>query len=229
MRRVVIATPMLDARADAIYTYCLAETCKYGWRHGFDFLPLFITREALLQLARNELIALVHKQPAIEDMVWIDSDMGWNPDQVIRLLNHSVDCVGGTARRKDDVETYVVNCKPENLIVGDNGLIEVEGVGTGFLRLSRHAIETLWATAPKKYRYQGEERRWIFHVEPEAGAVISEDIRICRRLRQAGIKVYLDPTITCSHTGLKTWTGDFMAWATKIVTATAKGESLACH
>lgn len=214
-RKVIIATPSLDGRVEALYAYSLAQTVGLGVPYGIQFMPLMVIRDALIQNARNDLFAMAYQSDAT-DVLWIDSDISWKPEEALRLLSHCVDVVGGTYRRKEDAESYVVKCPPERLVAGENGLIEVEALGLGFLYMSRKAMTHLWE-AGEPYRSNGQDRRWIFDVRPEAGEVVSEDVRMCTALRAGGFPIHLDPSITCSHTGAKTFVGDFAAWAAAVL------------
>jgi starvation-inducible outer membrane lipoprotein len=42
--------------------------------------------------------------------------------------------------------------------------------------------------------------------------LVSEDIYAFLKLQQAGIKLWLDPTMTCNHTGAYKFQGDFARW-----------------
>lgn len=57
----------------------------------------------------------------------------------------------------------------------------------------------------------------VFEVVCEDGDLISEDIYMCKKWRDAGNKVYLDSHITCTHTGAKTYVGDVHAWLQKFI------------
>jgi hypothetical protein len=39
--------------------------------------------------------------------------------------------------------------------------------------------------------------------------MISEDVQICKKLTDEGLKIYVDIRHTCSHFGVKKYTGDF--------------------
>lgn len=223
-RKCIIATPMLDGRCDALYAYSLAETVRLGMANGVLFLPLFVTSDALIQNARNDLFAMAYATDA-GDCIWIDSDMGWDPAWPLRLLIHDADVVGGTARRKSDIETYVCKCPPDKLDVQANGLIEVEGMGLAFTRLSRKAMDTIWNASEVYRNGQGEERRWIFDVRPVGGQLMSEDIFMCQRLRAAGTKLWLDPSMTCAHVGRHVFRGDFQRWLTDFKAALAREQA----
>ena len=220
MRKVVICTPAHNGATDVLYTYALAETVRLGMQNGIAFLPLFLPGESLLSIARNELFALAY-QTDCTDTIWIDSDMGWDPVWCLKLLAHDVDVVSGTARRKSEIETYVCKCPPERLVVGPNGLIEVEGIGLAFTRLSRKAMDVLWNTAELYRTGDGQARRWIFNVQPIEGRVMSEDIAMCAQFRAHGIVPYLDPTMTADHVGRHVFKGDFVKWMAEFKAASA--------
>jgi GT2 family glycosyltransferase len=55
--------------------------------------------------------------------------------------------------------------------------------------------------------------------------MISEDIYVCRRLRDAGFPVYLDTSFTCNHVGGKKYKGNFKNWFDKV--APTKGSGIA--
>ena len=79
--------------------------------------------------------------------------------------------------------------------------------GTGFLKVSRFALEKLWL-ASDPYTSEGEEHRMVFDIKVENGDLISEDYVLCNKWKNLGYKVWLDPTITCNHIGIKKFKGD---------------------
>lgn len=222
MRKVIIATPAMDGRVEGIFAYSLAETVRLGMTNGVYIQPLIVMHDALVQQIRDDIFAMVHRHPDVTDVIWADSDLSWNPAHALQLLAHNVDVVGGTYRRKEDVETYVVKCPPDKLVIGPNGLIAVDALGFGFLRLSRRAITFLWDTCEPYAGKDGGERRNVFEVKVSDRKLISEDVRACAKLRAGGFPVYLDPTITCTHKGAKDWRGDFLAWMQAFNTARAQ-------
>lgn len=218
MRKVAIATPALDGRVDASYAHALAETVVLGLSYGIQFVPLFVVRDALIQRARNDLFAMAHNSDCT-DMIWVDSDTVWRPQWAIDILRHPVDVVGYTSRyKRDDGEAYVVNASPDALVPNAQGLMEVTALGTGFLRLSRRAINHLWDSSEPYQAAHGNtaERRWVFDVRPVDGVLISEDVMICRKLREGGFQIWLDPSKTCDHIGTKVYAGDFAAWVMRL-------------
>lgn len=205
-RRVLIATPAHDGRVDVWYVASMINSVRVAQGAGVFLHPIFMSYDALVQRARNDLFRLA-VEGGYDDLIFIDSDMEWSPDWIMSLLAREEDVVGGTARKKtDDAEIYV--CKTDDLTVHENGLIRCQALGTGFVRLSRKAFVSLW-DASTPYQNEGRECRMICEVAVVDGQLYSEDIMIFEKLRKLGFAVWLDPTMTCAHIGVKKWTGDF--------------------
>lgn len=214
-RKVFVATPCYDGRADVWYMNSLIQTVKLAPQYNVEIIPIWLSYDALIQRARNDCIALA-LETGSDDCIFIDSDLEWEPEWFFQLLNHPVDVVGGTYRKKtDQEESYVVklagwdNSDPDP----DTKLIRVDGLGTGFLKLSRNAMQTLWDNSePYNEMESGKHRRWIFNTLIVNGQLISEDIWVCRKLQELGFQIWLDPTMTLNHLGTKKFRGDFENW-----------------
>ena len=218
-RKVLIGSPSYDGSIDVWYVNSLINSVKYAhdYNLNIDLLPVWVSYDALIQRCRNDTIWLALEQDC-DDLVWIDTDIEWEPKDLFKLLDYPVDVVGGTYPKKGDKkEIYVGDFAP--MKPGPHGLYEVGGLGTGFLRFSRKVCKWLWDNSDPYTEYAempGEEqkhRRWIFDVRVKEGIMISEDILVCRRLtKEGGFKIYLDPNITCNHSGGKKYIGDFAKW-----------------
>lgn len=224
-KRVLIATPALTGQVDMRYAYALAETIRMGERLGVRVNVMFRGLDAMLQRVRNDLVkdALDHEYT---DLVFIDADQDWKPEDFFRLLSYQVDCVGAPVQKKtDDHERYNVHASGPNLPRDlATGLLMVDAVGTGFLRLSRYALKALWDRSEPYVDDAGNHNRWMFDLGPMAGRLVGEDTTVCNKLRDAGIKVYIDPNVTVGHTGTKRWAGDFRGWLTRLQSE-ARGEA----
>ena len=210
IRRVMIATPSYDGRLDVFYVNSLIETIRRADKN-IIFIPIFMSFDSLIQRARNDTIALALKNN-FDDVIFIDSDISWEPEWISKLLNYPVDVVGGTYRRKTDQnESYVCkNTKNPAAVDTRTGLMKVDGLGCGFVRLSRKAMQYLW-DASEPYEDNGE-KRMIFEVVVEGNEIISEDIYMCAKLNRGGFQVHLDPRMCCDHTGVKKFSGNFVNW-----------------
>jgi hypothetical protein len=215
----MIGSPSYSGQIDVWYTNSLCNTIKAGIERDVDITPIWISFDALLQRARNDTIHTM-LQGGFDELVWIDSDIEWQPDDFFKLLDYPVDVVGGTYRKKGDVEEYVVRQLVRKPADPATGLLAVDGLGTGFVRMSRSACQYLWDISrayidPK----DNIERRWIFDVVIEdlngVAGMVSEDIHAFNKLSAGGFGIWLDPSITCNHTGPYKFKGDFSEWYKK--------------
>lgn len=218
MRRVLIGTPVQDGRVDVRYVDSLVNTLRMAPKDVVvDFQ--FIAHDALIQRARNDLlVTAMHAvtEDGLDDFLMIDADQTWDPQWFYALLEHKVDVVGLPVPKKSDKEQYNVKCtsfKPE---IRQGGLMQVDGVGTGFLRLTKKAVQHVWDNS-LKYVENGIEKRMAFNVEVVNGELYGEDIAFCKTLAPLG--VWLDTRFTVPHIGHKVYTGNFSAWLPEVLKA----------
>ena len=215
-RKVMIGSPSYDGRIDVWYTNSLVNTVKLSFEKDVEITPMWVSFDALIQRARNDTIQLAIDMD-VDDLIFIDTDIEWEPEDFFKLLDYSHDVVGGTYRKKGDIEEYVFKAGA-SLDKNEEGLIEVTGLGTGFVKLSRKAIKYLWDNGtPYIDPKDNKERRMICDVRIKDGGLHSEDIHMFSVLLDGGFKVYLDPEITCNHTGPYKFMGDFNKWLSKSV------------
>jgi len=213
IRKVLIATPALDGRLDVWYTNSLVNTIRVAQANNIFIHPVYMSYDALLQRARNDLFGLA-VEGDYSDMIFIDSDMEWNPMWIMELLNREEDVVGGTARKKTD-DALIFVAKTNDLTRHENGLIKCEGLGTGFVKLSRKAFTALWDNSIE-YENEGRKRRMICDVQVVDGQLYSEDTVLFKKLNELGFDCWLDPKMTCNHIGTKKFIGNFEAYLTSL-------------
>ena len=207
MRRVLIGTPSYDGRIDVWFANSLISTVKEAEKKGIFVHAIYTSYDSLIQRARNSLVKLA-LDGKYDDIFFIDSDTEWEPEWFFRLLERPEPIVGGALIKKTDKEGYTVKLLDKQLKFSEDGkLIQADGVGTGFLKVSKFALEKLWL-ASDPYTSEGEEHRMVFDIKVENGDLISEDYVLCNKWKSLGYKVWLDPTITCNHIGIKKFKGD---------------------
>lgn len=214
MRKVLIATPSYDGKVSVYYANALADTIRLGLSEDIYFQAIYMSFDALIQRARNDLVALAI-EAEFDDVLWIDSDMEWNPEWAVKFVKSELDVLGAPCIKKSIEEQYNVKCLPENLVPDEDGIIKAEAIGTGFLKMSKKAIQALWE-AGEPYISSGQERRWIFDVEIQDGDLVSEDILVCKKLVAAGFDINVDSTITCFHVGVLNYRGDFANFVLRV-------------
>jgi predicted O-methyltransferase YrrM len=149
------------------------------------------------------------------DLVFLDADMRWDVKDLERLLSYDLDIVGGTYPLKQSVESFpVLNIKGE-----ENGLIEVDGLPTGFLRIKREVLQTLYDKAPKFRGKKDSLERLplglIFERTLEGGNRYGGDYTFCKRATENGYRIFLDPDIDFNHFGEEVWSGNYKRFRRK--------------
>jgi hypothetical protein len=135
-----------------------------------------------------------------DQMLWIDNDISWDVDQVIKILEYPEDIVSGVYVAAD-METAIVALAPHKRITIQQiknlkpKLYEAFTTGMGFMKVRSGVVESM--PRPWFYCYEWD---WISPSgEYLAGLTIEEDTSFCHRARQAGYKVYVDPTMLLGH------------------------------
>lgn len=214
MRRVLIGTPSYDGRIDVWFANSLIETVKRAEKEGIFVHAIYTSYDSLIQRARNSLVKLA-LDGGYDDLFFIDSDTEWEPDWFFNFLSRPEPVVGGSLIKKTEKEGYTVKLINKKLKYSeDKKLIEVDGVGTGFMKVSRFALEKLWEIS-EDYTSEGEKHRMVFDIKVEDGDLISEDYIMCNKWKSLGYKVWLDPTVTCNHIGIKKFKGNFQNFIKK--------------
>ena len=208
MQKVLIGTPSYDGRIDVWFANSLVATVKEAEKKGIHIHAIYTSYDSLVQRARNDLVRLA-LDGGSDTLFFIDSDVEWEPEWFFRLLERPEPIVGGALVKKFDKEGYTVKILNKTLKYSeDKKLLEVDGVGTGFLKVDKFALEELWL-ASDLYTHDGINQRMIFNLLiDDDGDLISEDYVMCKKWQNLGYKVWLDPTITCNHIGIKKFKGD---------------------
>lgn len=149
-----------------------------------------------------------------ERLIFIDADLSFNAEDLLTLINHDVDVVGGTYPLKHDNEEFPVLELPGGKTRTD-GLMEVRGVPTGFLSIKRHVLEKLYDKVPNfplKNEYNRMNLPLIFERTFINDVRYGGDYEFCRKWRDMGGSVYLDPTFRFAHYGSGMWEGSYISY-----------------
>jgi FkbM family methyltransferase len=217
-RKVLIGTPSYDGTLDVWYVNSLVGTVRESEDRGIRIDPVYMSYDALVQRARNDLVALAI-EGGYDDLIFIDGDIEWDPTWIFQLLKYKQDVVGGTYRKKNDNnEDYVLKALDLPPTVDTRtGLIKVAGLGTGFMKISQKALTYLWKGAEPYIDHKGKNSRMVFDIAIQDGTLVSEDILMCQKLTEGGFDIWLDPRMCCKHVGPKKFEGNFIRWFDKIM------------
>ena len=129
-------------------------------------------------------------------IMWIDSDMVWEPEHILTLLRYDKDIVTGVTMLANNTCNMVALDDDEydmmsySLIKG-KGLTEVRACGFAFVLVKRGVFE--------KVKYPWFRPVYFYNKELEMDKPVSEDIGFCMLAKEAGYKIYVDPDVVLGH------------------------------
>jgi hypothetical protein len=208
MKRVLIATPCLDGKVDAYYVHSLCESIKLGLKHNLAINAIFLANESILPMARNELLNVAYLQQ-YDAMVFIDDDEYWDHKALIDILLSEKEVVAlpvvNKGDKKIEFNVFTDSNTQQDL---EDGFISVTKVGTGFLKLEKQVIVDLWESNPE-ITFRSKTLKLICDYGTINGGFVGEDITLCRKIRELGYKIWVNPKHTVAHMGVKMYKGDF--------------------
>jgi hypothetical protein len=210
LKRVLIATPCLDQKVDAYFVDSLCESIKLGLKHDLDIKCVFLANESILPMARNELLNLAYQQK-YDVTVFIDDDEYWDEQALIDIILSDKDVVTVPVVNKNDKEVAYNIWLPEKdqrIIDPHDGYIQVNKSGTGFLKLSKSAVEALW-NSNESIEFRGNTLKNICEYTHINNGFVGEDITLSNKIRKLGYKIWCNPHHTVFHIGNKMYQGNF--------------------
>jgi len=144
-----------------------------------------------------------------DQLVFLDTDLQWDALDLVRLASLDYDVVAGVYPMKQDEDEYPVRYLPgPEIWLNKDKLIEVESVPTGFLKISRDALQKLSDTVPKfTTRLNQKSVPLIFERTMIGNARFGGDYEFCRKWRNLGGKIFVDPEMKFGHMGMSEWHG----------------------
>jgi len=217
-RRVFIGLPAYDFKVSLKLAVSLAKFVKLTAEHGISVHIGSVCGCSVVSRARN-LLVKDFLDTDCTDLFFIDADINFEPEDVLRLLALSDSpkkgIVAGVPRTRDTSCVYITTMyRDENGDITMNGLgmVKATRVATAFMCIRREVLETLVNTHPEWSYYDNRTDRTlnaVFDFKVTEEGYMGEDFLFCDRAREAGYEVWIDPTIKLGHMGVQEYLGDF--------------------
>jgi hypothetical protein len=165
-----VATPMYGGMCIGNYASALMQLPMICSRNGIMLYYTYMMNESLITRARNS-IAYDFLASDATHLMFIDADIGFNPNDIVEMVKRDVDiCCGLYPKKeiswgrvtqavqsgvpphelKDHTGTFVVNlANNERVEVNMNELMEITNGGTGFMLIKREVFEALADKVPE--------------------------------------------------------------------------------
>lgn len=184
---VLVAFPTKDQVHWRTMYSCMALRCK-------DDIRWQIAASSVIHSIREQLADIAVKDN-FDYIMFIDSDMVFEPDIIDRLMAHDKDIVSAMAFKRKapfqpcfyskcryDIENHDFEIQSP-VEWTENELLEIEGVGMACCLIKTKVLKE----TPKP---------WFFPFEE-----FGEDLSFCIRARSQGFKIFLDTSIQVGHLG----------------------------
>jgi hypothetical protein len=195
--KIFFLTPTIDASVNYDYCASMYRTAEVLKEHNVDSELLFLAGCPAVDRARDILIAKFMESDCTHFMQ-IDADIGWYAEDILKLLAHDVDFVGGVYPIKKEKPEFRVNFNDKR----KKGLIGADGMPGGFCLIKRNVIERMMEKYPDLVGRNLDEADEVYGLHThtvEDGVFYGEDMSFAKRARDAGIEMYVDPTINLRH------------------------------
>ena len=208
---IFIAVTLYD---DKIFGKCsdsILKNCIALINANHTVMPFYMS-DLYIDRARNICVHAFLKSNC-DEMIFVDSDLAFDDDAMLKLIEHDKDIVAGCYRyKKNEVEftghldfSRENNCKEE-----ETGLAYMERVPTGFMRIKRSVFERI----EEHYQLQPDEREIIpffatgrqFHGDDNW---YGEDVYFCKLWTDMGGVLMCEPNINFNHMGTEEHKGNF--------------------
>ena len=241
MRKLVVGTPCFGGSVSQAYLMSALKLLKAEPALGFELGFATLGNDALIARARSSIVATFLDDPAATHLLFVDADIAFEPEQVVRLMRcdkdvsaalypvKTVDWQGVAERPRGSGETleqaglgYVGAFCEGPALRREGDFATAEYAGTGFLLIKRQVFARLIAAYPEtKYKaihnFLGTRESahfyalWDSMIDPGNGYYLSEDFAFCRRWRAIGGEIWLDLASKLAHIGPHAFRGDTTA------------------
>lgn len=221
-QHVVIGMPMysgvLHERTFSSLMPFLLDAQRLGMQVSLNTL----TQNSIIAKARCVMTADFLAHPGTTHLMWVDSDMVFDPHDIFRLLLHDRDVVAAMSTTKTFPPSYTGDVLPEAVAPGQNGwnvqdgLIPLAHIGTGFTLVKRSVFERMIAAYPETKFHDvaspPERNRYMFELYANGinkhGSYVGEDWMFCDRWRAIGGRLWADPAMVVDHIGSFIYSND---------------------
>jgi hypothetical protein len=173
---VLVGTPCFGGQVSWLYTISLLKLQKAFQQRGWGLGFLLQAGDSLVPRARQTIVAHFLGNAQATHLLFIDADIGFEPEQVVRLLEFDADFAAaaypvkqiqwelmadavkaGRAPLESATLSYVVEREAAREMATRGGFVKSRYVGAGFLLVRRTALEAMIDRYPE-LRYTHEHK-----------------------------------------------------------------------
>ena len=217
-KSIFIALPAYDFKVSLKLAVSLARFAQAAPQHGITVQIGSICGCSVVSRARN-LLAQDMLESNCDYLMFIDSDINFEPEDILRLMAWGNDpkkgIVAAVPRTRNESKVYIASLdydENQELTMNGMGLVRAQRVATAFMLVRREVFVTMTEAHPEWQYYDTRSNRMIpclFDFQLTEEGYMGEDFLFCDRARELGFEVWVDPSITLGHMGVQEYTGNY--------------------
>lgn len=263
---IFVGTPMYGGQCAGMFTKSTNDLSMLCAAHQIPLKYYFLFNESLVQRARNYVVDEFMRSDC-SHLLFIDADIGFNPKDALTLLgiqiqdpeNYDIICgpypkktiawekIAMAAKKGYGKENpfeleaftsdFVFNPVKGTKQFALSEPVEVQEAGTGFMLISRNALEKYRDAYPElQYKpdhvrtdnFDGSRNITAYFdcvIDEESKRYLSEDYFFCKKARAIGLKVWMCPWMQLNHVGSYIFKGNMGSLGQLGATVTADASS----
>jgi hypothetical protein len=213
MTSVLIAMPCYGGMVSDKTTRGLFNLGKELRSLEIDHGLLTIANESLVTKARSRISNFYMNSTEYEKILFIDSDIGFTPDDAFKLIMSDKDIICGAYPMKGIPLRYNYNVSSPEVREGD--LVQIENIGFGFCCIKRQIFQDIQKNYGEELKYypalnnsscppteKEYNNSYHYFLEFKKGMhFLPEDFSFFERASNVGYKSWLDTSIRLCHVG----------------------------
>ena len=214
-KKLMIGLPAYDHKVGLRMAISLMRLGQQVMEHGIHIQVSSICGCSVVSRARN-MIAHEFLKSDCDHLLFIDSDMNFEPESVLRLLawSQTKAIIGGAYESRKEGKIYILSLDgdKEHVQMDAMGNVKARRIATGFMMIQRQVFEKLAEMHPEwehKDNTSDAMLHSFFDFKVTREGYIGEDFLFCDRAQEAGFSVWIDPTIKLGHMGIHEFKSDF--------------------
>lgn len=212
-KKVFLATTSYGS-PDASYTYAMSRSREALTAAGIPSAYFLLVGHCHVDDARNVVVRNFLESDCSE-LMFLDADVSWTPEALVQICQRDLDLVGGVypyRRESQNMPVRMLNTQ----FPDETGLLEVEGLPTGFMKIKRRVLEQI-AKSSITHMDKTEETAQVFErlTTPDKTRW-GGDIVFCNKWRAMGGKIYADTELRLGHAGTVVYKDSFGAYLRRV-------------
>ena len=209
---ILIGLPCYGGVVSDKTTNALFKLGKQFVRNNIDHGILTLANESLISRGRSRIANFFINNTDFEYLFFLDSDVGFEADDVLKLLSYNKEMVCGAYPMKTVPLKWNFTITEPKQREGD--LVAIDKIGIGFSLIHRDVfiriakqypdlkyIPTNESTTHNPTEQEYDNSYHYFHEMRQGDIYLPEDLSFFTRARNVGMQAWMDTSINLCHVG----------------------------